>query len=472
MERYCTSFSDDVTTWESTIKKVDQLPFECVYMLGHGEHCVVYTIIPNHLSSESESVETVSDSMSDIHWSEEYFKLNDVEGSMGEPSFDDESESTQDEVDTTTLTITTPSPMGDVEVVAKKFLYVSDDVCYEARHPDTQASLVLECNADAYIKWLEGCPDHVTTNIIRHRITPATACFNGFVTESLCHLLITDLVAAGVTPHLTMAFRAVQKDSEGYLILERITGTLEDILQSHITLTAGDVAGFYFQTLFTLHILQEACRFKHHDLHTENVFLRAIDDAMEWKGQKLKDATHFEYCLADDVRLYLPNRGFIVKLGDFGMASMDIYGRRLQRLDMETYATDPDWGDWNSTFVGYEGYDMQVLMGAPPFDTSSHRMNDERLQQFMRHLRRAVQGGNGKLTRRRLRPLSGHVSRETPMTILRKVFVQHPGDDYNFTTAPPEGSVIVNLGDVRDLHRAVSTPSQRRRASKRKNKPN
>lgn len=463
MERYCTSFDQDVATWENTIKTVDPLPFECVYLLGHGEHCSVHTIIPAHLGDEeSEYDSSTASETPEVHWTEDYFNLNDVDGSFSELSEEDVSSDTwsvetgsdTSRSDTSThvpLTIITPSPMGPVEVVAKRFLNVNDDICYQACRPDTEEQLTLKGDSRSFIKWLEECREPVATHVLTTRVSATEACYSGFVSESLCHLLITDLVACGLTPHITMAFRALRCGNTGYLVQERISGTLEEILESDATLGAPQVAALYFQILVTMHILQTACQLKHHDLHTDNVFVRVIDENLVWKDQRLKDATHFEYCLDDTTSIYLPNSGYIVKIGDFGMASLNVYGRRIQRLDMETYGSSMGWGDWNATFEGYEGYDVQMLMGAPPFDDTSSRVEDTALASFLRHVRRVAQGPTGKLTRSHLRPMAGHVSRVSPLEVLRQVFVQEPGPDYNFTVAPTHGCNVINLGDLRQL---------------------
>ena len=97
-----------------------------------------------------------------VHWTEEYFNLNDVEGPFSDSSDEDSSEEDSIEevsIDSTgesdtQLTIITPSPMGPVEVVAKRFLNVNDDICYQACHPDTKASLTIKGDSVSFIKWL------------------------------------------------------------------------------------------------------------------------------------------------------------------------------------------------------------------------------------------------------------------------------------------------------------------------------
>jgi len=452
MERYCNYFPADVTEWESTIKKVENLPFECIRLLGHGEQCSVHTITPVG-GVGSEENESASEE-GEVHWTEDYFQMNDVEGTFSEDSEESLSESGSDEWTQLVhqrLTIITPSPMGPVEVVAKRFSALTDDVCYEACHPETKDPLVIESSSHKYVTWMQEYGEPVETTVLAKKVTTTEASYNGFVAESLCHLLITDLVGRGLTPHITMAFRALECRNTGYLVMERISATLEETLESNPNLGAREMAALYFQTLITLHILQTTCRLKHHDLHTDNIFIKQIDNSMEWKGVKMDSATHFSYILHDGTILYLPNTGYIVKIGDFGMSSIDVYGRRLQRLDIGTYTKGTGWGEWSSQLDGNEGYDAQMLMGAPPFEMDSWRCNDNDTRVFMRHLRRVVQGENGKLTRSRLRPKPGNVSTVTPLEVIKSVFVTEPGEIYDFRRPPNDTAGVICLTDLNDL---------------------
>ena len=464
MERYANSFPTEVKRWADLIMRVDTLPFECVDMLGRGEQCSVHALTPRrdltqHVASEASGSEA---SEEETHWTEDYFKMNDVEGAFSDEESDFEYGS-EDESDEWTnveskedsgsgnqrVTIVTPSPMGSVEVVAKRFEHLDGDVCYVGCDPTTQTQLMLESSSTRYVEWMQAQSRHIQTRVLTEQITDSAACYSGFVSESLAHLLITDLVARGISPHITMAFRALEWNNTGYLVQERISSTLGEVLEADPNLGARELASLYFQTIFTLHMLQQTCSLKHHDLHTDNVFVKVIDESMVWEGQKLKDATHFSYVLGDSVTVYLPNTGYLVKLGDFGEASLNVYGRRIQRLDMETHPKGTGWGTYTSKFEEHEGYDTQVLCGAPPFECDSWRVEDKPTSTFLRHLRRVVQGRKGKLTRSRMRPLPGHVSRVTPFEILRDVFLNTPRPSYDFRTPPPEdGAVVICLGDV------------------------
>lgn len=480
MERYAQNFSSDPNTWAEVIKEVDALPFECVGMLGHGAQCSVHSIAPleEDNGSDSGSVEDSSEAGSEFyrHWTEVYFDMNDVDGEISEDSEDSESDDQSgsgsgseewtrvgDEPpasSTTHTTIITPSPMGPVEVVAKRFSHVNDDKCIKGTDPTTGAQLMLHSSSGRYVDWLVDNPGPVTTTMLSDHITPTVAAYTEFVNESLCHLLISDLVSAGLTPHITMAFRALRCHNTGFLIQERITATLEEVLETHPNLGAQDIAAFYFQILIALVVMQRAAKLKHHDLHTDNVFVKQIDDTMEWKGVKLASATHFAYRLDPDTVITIPNSGFLIKVGDFGMCSLDVYGRRLQRLDMETFAEGTGWGDWTPAFDTYEGYDSHMLMGAPPFEPDSWRVEDADTTTFMRHMRRVALGPNGKITRSRLRPMPGHISRVTPFEVIKGVFVDAPGDVYNFrvdVSSEPSTNVVW-LGDLTMIPDIDTTP--------------
>jgi len=482
MERFCSLLSPDVTTWETHISKMDELPFECIRMLGHGEQCSVYTIskVNEENDEETEEEGDTEEEKEEKHWSETYFQLNDVNevdaSSEEEESSEETSETSTESEEWTDVVshgcVRSESAMGCVEVVAKRFSRLHEDVCYEGRHVHTKSQLRLESDAQKYVKWLHSyaMQRDVETRVLCKRVTRKDARFTGFITESLCHLLLSELVSHGMTPHLTLAFRAVECDDTGYLLEEHITGTLEDILESNPDLGAREVASLYFQVVVTLELLQKTCRLKHHDLHTENVFIKAIDDTLMWKGQRLKDVTHFSYVLRDGTVLYLPNTGFLVKLGDFGMASMDVCGRRLARLDLNTYSAT-SWGEWTSEFEGYEGYDLQMLCGSPPFEEDSWRCEDEVLRGFLRHMRRVVQGMNGKLTRRHLRPCPGAVSRVTPQEVLHAVFVDTPGEAYDFREAPQgHNDVVACLTDLTTVESGGMNTIQRKRRRRRHNK--
>lgn len=201
--------------------------------------------------------------------------------------------------------------------------------------------------------------------------------FSGFYNESLCHLLLSELVVNDITPHITVALEALRHKNTGYLLMERVASyTLDDIIYEVcrgtkdlvcvVSLTKETIVNLVFQTLFVLSVLQKTCNFKHHDLHTNNVFIKEIDDTTEFRGTRLRGVQFLHYHL-DGHDYYLPNCGLLVKIGDFGMSSLDVHGMRLQRSDMDSFNDNVrKWGTWSSEFAREEGYDAQLLSSDIP----------------------------------------------------------------------------------------------------------
>jgi hypothetical protein len=468
MERYCQNFEGEVEKWDDIVKHMETLPFRCVSVLGQGMNCSVHSIA----SAEAQEEEASSEESSG-EWTEDYFRLDDMKREDSDDSSSDSdygSDSESDEwssVDAEGRTsraqpcVTTESPMGPVEVVAKRFRDVDTDVCYEAKRPGSNVRVHLASSSAKYLRWLTQQPEKMDTGIIKRHISPTTACYNEFVSESLCHILLTDLVAKKLTPHLVMAFRALRHDKDGYLIQERISATIVEELEENPKLTCRDMASLYLQVFVTLHVLQHACGFKHHDLHLDNVFLKRIDDSMKWKGESLKNATHFSYELGDAV-LTVPNCGYIVKIGDFGFSSLNVFGRRIQRMSMHT-PKSAKWGDWDADLAGKRGYDGQVVMGDMPFEEDSWRYEHEPTREFLCRLRTAAQGPDGKLTHGKHRPALGHVSDVTPMEVLQQVFLQDPLPVSDFREAPSDAKVLC-LTSVEDLsNQPEAKPAKKRK---------
>lgn len=458
-------FENKVEEWDKIVKHMPELPFRCVNVLGQGVNCSVHTITP--VEEESEETEESEEAC-------DYFGLDDVQsvdGSETETGSDDESYSSEwsaveadGESEVTHTCMTTPSPMGPVEVVAKKFLNVDEDTCYIAKKRGVHARVFLEDSARKYLEWLVEQTDRIDTSIVSHHISPTKACYSEFVSESLCHILLTDLVVNAITPHVVMAFRSIQHEHTGYLIQERISSTIDEALEENPKLTCRDMCAMYLQIFITLHVLQDSCGFKHHDLHLDNVFVKRIDDSVTWNGVSLKTATHFSYELSDGVVLTIPNCGYIVKIGDFGMSSLNIYGRRVQRLSMDTYKSSARWGDWDVKLEGKRGYDGQVLLGDIPFDSESWRYKDQDTHTFMKRLRAAAQGPNGKLTYGKQRPVVGHVSDVPPLDVVHQVFITDPLPVCDFRSTPPD-STVVCLTSLSNLSTSevAKAPKKRRR---------
>jgi serine/threonine protein kinase len=74
------------------------------------------------------------------------------------------------------------------------------------------------------------------------------------------------------------------------------------------------------QTLHAIYIYQREYKLQHNDLTPNNLLLRKLDEKSTFRGQTLHDADYFRYTV-DGVELFLPNRGFVVCISDYGTSS-------------------------------------------------------------------------------------------------------------------------------------------------------
>lgn len=106
-----------------------------------------------------------------------------------------------------------------------------------------------------------------------------------------------------------------KKKLRDYVFMEKIDGDLnhlkDDIRRGALTENVeGVIDSIFLQTLFALSVMNRVAGVQHNDLHTGNVFYKRI-------------ATHpkfFKYTL-DGKDIYIPNEGYLVKIGDFGFAT-------------------------------------------------------------------------------------------------------------------------------------------------------
>lgn len=99
-----------------------------------------------------------------------------------------------------------------------------------------------------------------------------------------------------------------------YFFMERIDGTVR---KSKLSNQIND--SLYAQLVLAIEFMQKAFSLQHGDLHTDNMFYQKITKDTEYGGVKLYDADYFEYRLYD-TKFFIPNKGYILKVGDFGIS--------------------------------------------------------------------------------------------------------------------------------------------------------
>lgn len=493
-----------MAAWDC-IQRVDKLPFRLASRIGEGANCAVYSIGPagqdvwysdDESGSDSETGSSCGSSCScsgsrsddgeeekkarSAHSSrspasprKRHRKASVEGGACAEESQSEETgedamseELSPEEFDELMekLRVHKDTPTGRVQVVAKRFSQLDEELCYSVVDVRTNETVKIfgdEEECGDYMRRRQLSKEHFyVRQIVSSESETAIKC-TGFQTEAIITLAVSELATRNITPHVCLATDALQERNTGYLLLERIDGTLDDVLndedfeefclgsQSNQTrMTAVQVASLFFQSLFATLVLQRTLRMKHHDLHSSNVFIKKLTPSTSFRGHVLKDATHFHYHL-DGTDYYVPSCNAIVKIGDFGMSSIDLHGKRVERLDMDVFNDNVEkWGYWSSNFDGERGYDTQLLFSDIPVDGHWRKSRD--LHKLLKALKSSALGKKGKVTRRKGRPLPGHVSNQPADALLQNVFLRNAEPWYNFRTHPTGDNVrIVTLGDSR-----------------------
>ncbi len=109
-----------------------------------------------------------------------------------------------------------------------------------------------------------------------------------------------------------------------YIFMERITGSIDKA--THLFAPTLPNSNMYnsmdimiIQLLFALCCMQQSYQIQHNDLHPGNMFFERITDETIYHGQKLSNADYLQYTLFDK-EFYLPNIGYLMKIGDFGLS--------------------------------------------------------------------------------------------------------------------------------------------------------
>ena len=229
---------------------------------------------------------------------------------------------------------------------------------------DYPASQVLYLNSskrEAYIwldAWCNDWPDRADASVAKvawlkdsiERDGATTLLrLNEYLNESLVGQVLTKHLEPRLLKHFIKTFGSWISDSTGYILQEYGGASL---LKNMTNLSLDQFKSVYLQTLLCLAETQELLHFKHHDVHLDNVFINHCDqETYEYTTSKGKFA--------------IKNHGLLVKLGDFGLASITDpeLKTRFERVDYEELnAGEIDWGRWCGTLENQWSYDAVTFM--------------------------------------------------------------------------------------------------------------
>ena len=181
-------------------------------------------------------------------------------------------------------------------------------------------------------------------------------------TEFIISLLMGNVYRSGKSINFidTFYFATCVDESKKfsqYTFMELIDGGSiqgkEDIYKNHLDNLA-------IQTLHAIGVYQ-AEKIVHNDLHIGNIFIKKVDDDMVWGGNKVNDATHFEYQI-DGVSIWIPASPYIVKIADWGFGCKYSTPVILNE-DVMSPGIDQVSGAWMPNFYS-ESYDVIYSMAS------------------------------------------------------------------------------------------------------------
>lgn len=258
---------------------------------------------------------------------------------------------------------------------------------------------------------------------------------------------------------------AAVRDRKGRLglVLDRAQGTLAQLVRAG-GITPADLESIVVQVFVALAAAQRLVRFKHHDLHTENVFLdrrpRARDSTATTPGPKV---------LPEALRAAWGRSRWRVRIGDFGFASVEPWARRrYARVDMPAFQGTgrTNSGPYRATLEGFHGYDGQVFLDSLLGDLEEAGLGPDPLVVWLRGLH------GGRTTRAR-RPAHGHVS-DVPATRVVAKLAQRlkpttprPGND----PGPVDGVPEPRRGPEPGRRAADAARGGKRRKGRRRTRP-
>ncbi len=117
-----------------------------------------------------------------------------------------------------------------------------------------------------------------------------------------------------------------------YIFMDRISGTIHGTFNNNKHNDFMEMVQYngklhyvcdilFVQILAAIACYQNKYSLSHNDLHADNIFFEVISKDTEYKGQNLLSSSTLQYKLIRNKKsIYIPNIGYIVKIGDFGQS--------------------------------------------------------------------------------------------------------------------------------------------------------
>ncbi len=194
----------------------------------------------------------------------------------------------------------------------------------------------------------------------------------GFASEVIANMLCTELFRR-VSPHFVYLadfsycgnrfeyyFENLNFDHKTPNGQIKLMSSLWDHLYTwqneNVNVTEDMMSGLILSVFHSLHLMRINFDMNHYDLHAGNVYIKVLNDEKYFAGENMLKYKYFAYHVGNKI-YYVQNPGFIVKIGDLGLAQFKLgntwfindYARTIRRPEMfqpyleKTNGQNPDF---------------------------------------------------------------------------------------------------------------------------------
>lgn len=160
---------------------------------------------------------------------------------------------------------------------------------------------------------------------------------NSMLGEGLISGIISRIFTNGISPHVPICLGFSSCEDHNIILMENLmtTGKEGQVLTDFsdyydyfvryrkMKMSSEVINSCIIQFLHTLFVLQKNLSAIHADMWFGNIFIKDLKKGEKYfRGLDLTKYDYFQYLLPSGKSLYVPNMGFILKLGDYGLSTI------------------------------------------------------------------------------------------------------------------------------------------------------
>jgi hypothetical protein len=163
--------------------------------------------------------------------------------------------------------------------------------------------------------------------------------YNTTIGEGLISVIVSKLFIDGISPHFPICIGFSRCDEYNVSVMENLSiktkdGIVTDFNKYHeyftvykgIKMTAEIIDISIIMILHSIFVLQYNFSFIHMDIMFRNILIKDLKKGEQYfRGEDMTKYDYFEYIIPfrdKMMSIYVPNKGFILKIGDYGTSMM------------------------------------------------------------------------------------------------------------------------------------------------------